>query len=293
MNSEAARLLAEEVSSLFSLPDVAVRACAVMDDPHATHQDLIEVVELDANLAATLLRLANSALYAGRGRVDSLERAVALLGHKTLRDLVLGTAAVHSFRDIPEEFVDMHSFWDNSITCAVLARLLADHLRLRQGETLFLAGLLHAVGRLVFYARRPEQYREALGLVHSEQADLPTAEQRVFGCSHAEVGAALLEGWGLPDSLTAPVRHHPAPAAAREWRLETGLLHLAADQAAQLSPTLRTAWEEDRYLPGPIAIQCLSRLGITPAAMVEIRQESWGVGRDLAEILHPCTQVSF
>ncbi|MBP9916510.1 MAG: HDOD domain-containing protein, partial [Thiobacillaceae bacterium] len=86
--------LAGEVSSLFSLPDLVIRACAVMDSPTATAQDLIEVIEMDANLVATVLRLANSALYAGRGNIATLNRAVALIGQNAVRDLVLATAAV-------------------------------------------------------------------------------------------------------------------------------------------------------------------------------------------------------
>ena len=124
--------LAREVSTLFSLPDLVIRASAVMDSPTATAQDLVEVIELDANLALTVLRLSNSALYGGRGRIETLRHAVALIGHNALRDLVLATAAVKVFRDIPAEFLDMVTYWENSTTyistTAFLLELFAGYL---------------------------------------------------------------------------------------------------------------------------------------------------------------------
>ena len=95
--------LASEVATLFTLPDVALRACTVMDRPNATAQDLIEIVGIDPNLALTVLKLANSVLYGSRGHIDTLARAIALIGHKALRDLVLATSAVKTFRGIPTE----------------------------------------------------------------------------------------------------------------------------------------------------------------------------------------------
>lgn len=283
--------LAGEVSTLFSLPDLVVRACAVMDSPSATAQDLIEVIELDANLAATVLRLANSALYGGRGGVETLTRAVSLVGHNAVRDLVLATAAVQSFRDIPAEFVDMNTFWDNSATSAMLARLIAGHLRMRDGETLFLTGLLQGVGRLVFYVRRPAQYREVLR--QAQTMSLDEAECQVFGFSHAEVGAALLESWGLPERLTLPVRHQLDPAAAPNFVKEVALIHLVGDLAANLAPCLKSEYEPESYVPGDRARDSMQLLGLSLATVKEISLEAQSASLEIAEILHPCTSVAY
>lgn len=283
--------LASEVSSLFSLPDLVIRACTVMESPTASAQDLIEVIELDANLTATVLRLANSALYGSRGKVETLTRAVALIGHNALRDLVLATAAVNTFRDIPAEFVDMDTFWDNSATSAVLARLLADRLRMRDGESLFLAGLLLGVGRLVFYVRRPVQYREALE--HAREISLADAERRVFGFSHAELGAALLESWGLPEKLTLAVRHQLDPASAPDFAKEVAVIHLAGDLAANLAPCLKTEYEPETYRPDSRATDSMQLLGLSPATLKEISLEGQVASLEISEILHPCTSVTY
>lgn len=285
--------LAGEVSTLFSLPDLVLRACTVMDSPTADAQDLIEVIELDANLAATVLRLANSALYGARGRIETLSRAVALIGHDALRNLVLATAAVRSFRDIPDEFVDMDVFWDNSATSGVLARLIAGECRMKDGEALFLAGLLHGVGRLVFYARRPAEYREALREANTNGIPLAEAEQKVFGFSHAELGAALLEGWGLPEKLCVTVRHQLEPAAAASFEREIAVVHLAGDMAEILAPCLKTDHEPETYIPDAQASLSMQRLGLTPATLMEINLEALGASLEVAEIFHSNTSFRY
>ncbi len=285
--------LAAEVAHLFSLPDVVVRACAVMDSPRASAQDLIEVIELDANLVVTVLRLANSALYGGRGKIDTLTRAVALIGQNALRDLVLGTAAVQAFRDIPPAFVDMHSFWDNSATSAVLARLIAGQLRIRDRESLFLAGLLLGVGRLVFYVRRPAQYRQVLQQVQLSGISAGDAEGLVYGFSHAQLGAALLENWGLPEQLTLPLSHQLTPETAPRLEKEAAILHLAGDLANHMAPCLKSDYEPDTYQPGSRALYSLQLLSLTPAALKEISLEAQAASLEICEILHPCISLGF
>jgi len=287
------RELAEEVSTLFSLPDLVVRACAVMDSPTATAQDLVEVIELDANIAATVLRLANSALYAGRGRIDTLSRAVVLIGHNALRDLVLATAAVDTFRGIPREFVDMSSFWENSTASAVIARLIAGRGRMREGESLFLSGLLHGVGRLVFYVRRPDDYREALELARATDLPLAEAEYREFGFNFADLGAALLETWDLPERLYVPVRHHLDPFAATAFQREAAVLHLATEMACDIAPCFKTAKETEPYVPDPRAAESMQLLGLTPAALTEISLDAIAASHEVLEIIHPVTSITY
>ena len=287
------RAIAAEVSSLFSLPDLALRAMRVMDSPSATSQDLVEVIELDAALVATVLRLANSALYGHARRVETLSQAVAMLGHTALRDLVLATSAVKTFRDIPAEFVDMDTFWDNSVTCGVLARLMASYTRVKEAEALFLAGLLHGVGRLVFYVRRPNEYREVLRRVSDDGLALDDAEQAVFGFSQAELGAALLDAWNLPEKLCLAVRHQRTPDQAPAFEKEVALVHLAAELAANLAPCLKTDAEAPPYVPDDLARRGMALLGLTPAMLEEIRLESLAASLEVIEIIHPGATTIF
>lgn len=281
--------LASEVTSLFTLPDVVLRACAVMESPTGTAQELVRIIELDAGLTTTVLRLANSAIY-GHGRVDTLSHAVAMIGHKALRDLVLATSAIKSFKGIPAEFVDMDTFWDNSITCGVLAQLIARRIKLKESETLFIAGLLHGVGRLVFYARRPTEYREVMRLAGGNEAgneaELTAAESQAFGFTYAQLGAALLEIWGLPEKLWVAVGFHLNPAKTPGFAKEVAVIHLANAITASLAPCLKTGLPPQPYTPNA-SVTTWKDLGLAQTDLDEIRLEALAASLEVIEIIHP------
>ena len=286
--------LAQEVSGLFTLPDLVMRALAVIDSPTGTAQELVEVIELDAGLAAMVLRIANSALYGQRGKVDSLTRAVSLIGTRAVRDLAIATSAVKTFKDIPAEFVDMDTFWDNSITCGVLAKLLAQRARVPEGEGLFMAGLLHAVGRLVLYARRPAEYRQVLERAEgNSEAALTAAEEAVFGFTYAEVGTALLEAWNLPTKLQVVVACHLNPNLAPGYLKEVAVVHLANLLAASLAPCLKTKMEPEPFTPDEAAAASMAELDLNRAALEETRLEALAASLEVIEIMHPGASFIF
>jgi HD-like signal output (HDOD) protein len=239
--------LVQEVERLFSLPDVAIRLNELIDQPDTSTKDLVEVVQLDAGIAATVLRLANSAWYGLPSRVDTISRAITLIGTKALRDLVLSTSVITTFKGISSEFVDMLDFWDNSVTCGVVTRNLAKKCGIRESERMFLAGLLHKVGRLVFYASRPVQYRQVLMDKDMGEAAIIEAEHQVFGFSYAELGGALLRAWKVPEALDEVIAHQLRPG--RSALLWEGSLHPAHGLGHRLphGPDIKARGELGEY----------------------------------------------
>jgi len=283
--------LAKEATTLFTLPDVVLRANAVMASPKGTSHDLVRVIELDAGLTARVLRLANSILYGYYGRVENLSHALAIVGHDALRDLVLASAAVKTFTNIPAEFVDMDTFWDNSITCGVLAQQIAQRQRLPESQSLFISGLLHGVGRLVFYARRPNEYRLAIHLAQDGKHDLITAERATFGFNHAELGAALLTTWGLPKKLCVAVEYQLAPEQAPAYLKEAALMYLASAMADRLAPCIKT-----RAQPEPFAPELLSfaaKMALSQADLEQIQLAALAASIEVIEIIHPNVTTLF
>lgn len=251
MPPTTAQALARDVTRLFTLPDVALRLNALIQSPNATTQELAQVVQLDPGLAATLLKIANSAYYGLASRVDTLSRAIAVIGERELQTMAMATAVVSTFKGLPEDLVDMASFWDNSVTCGVLARLLGRRCGVLRNEQMFLAGLLHGVGKLVFYARVPDAYREMLlqaGPV--DDRTLAAAEARTFGFDYATLGAALLQAWNLPSILRQLVACQLRPGEAADYPREAAVLHVATDLAAFLSPQIKDKTLEPTYTPG-------------------------------------------
>lgn len=225
-----------EVSTLVSLPLVCVRVNEMLADPHSTAASLGELISHDPSLTTRLLKLVNSAYYGLAREISTVSHAVAIVGTAELRSLVLATSAVRAFRGIPTDLVDMDSFWHHSVYCGLAARILAGRMGWKNRETLFVAGLLHDVGQLVLYHQAPREAREVLERRESGSGALHELEQEVFGFTHADVGAALLRAWNLPQLLWEAVKYHHRAGAAGLHAREAAAVSVANALAARVEP---------------------------------------------------------
>ncbi len=223
-----AQELVKGVAKLASLPEVCIRVNEMVDDPRSSAADIADVISRDTALTAQLLRMANSAFYNFPSKVDTISRAVIVVGERELRYLVLALSAVRSFSSIPVELINMASFWRHSVYCGVVARLVASHCHVLHSERLFVAGLLHDVGMLVMMNRAPDEEKLAFERSNAlDEAALDQAEQEIFGFGHADVGLALMEQWNLPIALCETVGCHHNVAKAEEARLDAAIVHIA------------------------------------------------------------------
>ena len=210
-----------------SLPVVFVKFNEALKNPYTTNRDLEKILSEDSALAARVLRIANSAMYNFPARIDTVARAITVLGQQQLHDIVLACSVVQMFKDIPQEMVDMESFWLHSIACGAAARILASFRRQPNTERFFAAGLLHDIGRLICYLQLPRPSAEALALSRERGQVLYRSEREVMGFDHAKVGGLLLKAWRLPEALVSAVAHHHRPQAAGGYALEAGIVHVA------------------------------------------------------------------
>lgn len=271
----------QDIDNLVSLPGVGVRVNEMVNDPSCVAAEIGKVISQDPALAARLLRMANSPAYGLSTQVNTVARAISIIGTNRIRDLVLATSTISAFEGIPNELVSMDDFWSHSLYCGAAARLLAEQRGMKHAETVFLAGLLHDIGQLVIFRKQPQAAKQALLLSIEGQDELALhkAEQEIFGFDHAQVGAALLRHWHFPDLLVECVEHHHAPEQARHYPMETALVHIANSIAtlAEIDSVL----EEDAVHTEPSAWQVtgLSKEGIEP--VVRATQAQFGEMRNL------------
>lgn len=230
--------LAAEVKTLSSLPEAVSKLSQLLNSPYATNGEIGEVISNDPALTARVLKLANRGLGGGASSVETVSGAIASIGRESLRDLLAATTVTNQFAGIPAGLVDMERFWLNSVACGVIARSLAFRCRLFHTEPFFVAGLLHKLGRLVFYSHCPNHYREVLALSENTEETLNAAELAVFGFTHAALGAELLQSWGLPERLQAAVAHYLAPEEAPAFRRSAALIHVASALASKIEPSV-------------------------------------------------------
>ncbi len=224
------------VSTLVSLPEVCVRVNEMAENPRYSAMDIGKVISQDPGLVARLLKIVNSAFYNNVSRIDTISRAITVIGVRDLRDLILATSAIRTFTNIPSTLMDMDSFWRHSIATASVAKILASHCQVLHVERLFVAGLLHDIGQLILCLKTSELMRVVL--FRARDASLPTyrAEQEVFGFDHSKVGCELMRLWRLPESVQEISEFHHQPGNAQNFALETAIVHLAGIIANQVEP---------------------------------------------------------
>jgi len=230
--------LVEDSRSLISLPEVYVRLRQVMDAPDSSMEDVAKVIALDPALTARLLRIANSALYNFPAQIETLSRAVNILGLRQVHDLVLATSVAKAFNGLPNELMDMKTFWYRSIYRGFLAREFATAVGMRDAESLFIRGLLLDIGHLMLYHRFPEACRTALAEGGDDLQAVLEREQALMGCDAIALGAELMRGWRLPPSTVATFEHLNHPADAGDQATAVAVVHLAAQLAHGLDTDL-------------------------------------------------------
>ena len=122
------RAVVAKVHSIFSLPEVVVRINELIDSNAATNVEIEQVILNDPALTAKLLKFANSSYFGFSGKIDKVLRAISIIGHKELRNLVIASSVTTTFKNIPPNLLNMDLFWKNSVTCGVVARLLSAEL---------------------------------------------------------------------------------------------------------------------------------------------------------------------
>lgn len=221
--------LVQDSLELTSLPEVVVCAIDLINDPDSSAAAIGQVIGKDPALTARLLQIVNSPFYGFPSRIDTVSRAIAVVGTLELLDLILATSVTKAFKGIPPELVSMDAFWDHSLYTGVVARVLAGRQRAPNAERYLIAGLLHDIGALVMYQQIPEIAANMVRRARAELTPLHVLERDALGFDHGEVGAALLRAWRLPDTLieAAQAHHAPLQANAHAPRFETVIVHLA------------------------------------------------------------------
>ena len=239
---------------LASLPDVYTQIVEVMNSPRSSASDLAEMISKDTSLSSRMLKLVNSAFYGFPSRIDSISRAVTLIGTRELTTMALGISVVNAFKDIPCTLMSMEGFWRHSIACGVFARLLATHKVGTSAEQLFIGGLLHDIGRMVMLKQIPEAYAEVIKQARQQQATLFETERKLLGYDHMEVGGLLCKEWRFSKALEEMISCHHLPGQGR-YSLGCCLIHLADIMAkayfsgqpecgcVMISPLQTKAWE--------------------------------------------------
>jgi HD-like signal output (HDOD) protein/signal transduction histidine kinase len=200
-----------KVNELPSLPHVLVEMLDACQSSSANFQHISDIISRDAAVTARVISLANSSFYSGGSKINSLERALLVLGTETIKTVVITSAVQQFFSGFNNTHTQyLKLFWKRSLTCALLAKSLATLTSYPQTQQAYLTGLLHNIGELVLETNHSEDYIE-IAETSSNETDKQELENERFLTNHSEVGAWLIDQWHLGEFASDAVRFHHAP----------------------------------------------------------------------------------
>ena len=278
--------LVKGVVKLISLPEIYIRVSQALEDENHNAKQLGDIIGHDPALTARILRIVNSAYYSLANQVELVSRAVSVIGEDDLRNLVLATSAVDTSKRIPNQLVDIDLFWRHSVHTGIVARLLSQYCNILHGERLFVAGMLHDIGKLVLYFKEPELSQQVLLKAADTDGQLYNAEKEIIGFTHADVGAALIDAWKLSDTLKEVIAYHHTPLNAKEYRIETAIVHIANCIVNAIGPDT----EIDEHLLDDYPSfepKTLDITGLKLDILPEVMDKAWEQAAEVLDIICP------
>lgn len=256
--------LVTRTTDLVPLPAVYLEVRRIIGDPDSSIIDLARSIALDPTLTARLLRIVNSPVYEQSRPVETVSRAVSILGTQQIHDLVLITSVCAAFTRCQPNSPEMHAFWRGSVHRAVLASEVASRIGQRDKERLFVLGLLSNLGLLTLWLHLPELFARAGDLARQRGEPLYRAESELLGFDHAQLGGALLAAWKLPPRIHQPVAaQNQVGTAEQRFAVDAAWLHIVGRMVEATERSLDPLiWIDDR-------VWALTE-GVTPEIAVEV-----------------------
>jgi HD-like signal output (HDOD) protein len=228
IKAEILKMIQTKGSDLPTLPIVIDRIISVASDSKTTTEQLADVISYDQGMTNKLLKLSNSIYYAQKTRVETIKRAITVIGFDEIIGIALGMGILSSFKDKSGLSLDMKALWIHGIGVATVAKELAKRTNPAIANKIFIPGLLHDMGKVIFSVYFKDEYRAVRQLAMEKKKPLYFAENAIFKLDHAILSALIMKRWNFPQSIILPCRfHHNPESAPIKFRHESLIINLA------------------------------------------------------------------
>ena len=226
-------IIYNQIEAFPPLPVTATKVLSITSNSESSAEDLMHAILPDQMMCSAILKAANSAFYGIPRGVATIERAVVVLGYEEIRNIIIGKAVFGSLPKLSKKTrQNLGLFWEHAITCGLAAKLLGEHLGISPSE-LFIAGLIHDIGKIVMLLAFPSEYSLARDISVLNDGLYTTEERNRFGMSHDEAGLRLARKWLLPEQLMMTIGFHHSPQYAPKY-IEYSLIVQVADVISRL-----------------------------------------------------------
>lgn len=222
---------------LASLKSINTALSDLVNAEQSYTEQIAEIIRRDSNLTTRLLKLVNSVFLGLSYKVTSIEDAVFFLGTKQVRELAMVTPVIDELSELTEQGykVNWKNHWRHSIATAVMAREILSQLGIiYEGDTDYIAGLVHNIGKLIMAHIFPDVFYAIISHRFPNSKDVCAYETSRLGCDHAGIGAYYLLRHNLPESIIEAVSCHHRPLEAKNHSLLAAALQVA-DSMVQIT----------------------------------------------------------
>ncbi len=250
------------------IPSVIFELNQIMNDPLASSHDIAQVVTKSPSLATILLKIVNSSFFGFPSKIETITRAVTLLGTREIGNLAMGVTMISIFKGGPKHGFRMLSFMKHSFACAIISRILAAQKMMAETEQMFVSGLLHDIGRLIIYRYFPVNAKFLHNRSLKSGSLLYQEEEGCLGCRHTDIAGYLLEKWRLPATLENNILYHHDPSNAPD-PVRAAIVHVAD----VLVNALGMGSSGERYVP-PLDPGAWDLLELSPSCFEIISRQA-------------------
>jgi putative nucleotidyltransferase with HDIG domain len=224
--------LIQNLGDLPPLPQVATQVIRITADSDSSSEDLQNLIRMDQALSAQVLKIANSAMFGRVREITTLTQAILTLGFSTARSVVLASSVKNLFTRGPVGLQE-RLLWEHALVTALTGSAFSKAVGYPPVEEVFLAGLMHDIGKSVMFLKFPEGYSALLRRVSSqEEEEGIDLELETFGFDHTMVGQALLHSWNIASPIESVARWHHEPAQAPKDHAQLVALVALGNQVA-------------------------------------------------------------
>lgn len=273
--------IAKSVHRLPALPHIAMQVQQLVRDPDSSPLQLLRTINSDPSLAAAILKTVNSAAYGLPRKIDSLDRAIPMLGLKAVSELTVAhsVGALFSAKDIGGGF-SATDLWLHSNLVANIARKLAGFVNRKLADSAYVAGLLHDIGLLVLCQQFPKEEAKLLAGAKSSPVPLTKSELDTFGFDHADLGLLIMSQWQLPEPTCIAVAMHHDPFRANDDSKQlTAIIALADALACTVATGLNVT-----ALHTPVSPDLFALAGVSNLEVEQTRSELATIAAELPRL---------
>ena len=269
IKKEILDIVRDKKTQIPTLPQVVDKIMDTARDERSSAKDLADIITRDQAISNKVLRLVNSAYYGMMKEVDTISRAITIIGFNEVVSLVIGMSVFSAFdKDKAQDVLDMSEFWLHAVGCAEAAKRIADICQPAISNQVFLPALLHDTGKIVFMIYFPGQYSMVLSEALKEMVPLYRKEKENLGLDHASLSGLLMERWNFPESLLLPSRfHHRSEECPIAFRKHAMVVELAN----QLCHEVEIGRSGNPVKPTPKALG--QKLGLSLKEMEQVAKE--------------------